>query len=338
MNEEGLREEINKRFTLNWLIQGAAQHAGMTFHHLIRDQLNAIEPKLVRLYDQYALINLLQYWQPDGVLLIGWPPFFWWRAAHSRLHPFFAHPLLSRFGGLLAKESRRRARERCKEKRLTAIPFLFSFQGLYVMLRLFSLEVRHQRQLVELARETASTVWGIPSDRLDAALVFRNLGAHLGDQIPVRSIRGAVFRSAVCGFGSVECRGDRLIVVSRGTNWQLVAKELVKGTAELICLYGLNTLDEETYTAVVNAADRIEYEPWMLQTGGELWRRLLAVLPPGVPLAVALMRLARLPAKPLQDLIAAVIERPQSARLLLDELFQDIERSGVEFGAEAANP
>ncbi|MEJ0088566.1 MAG: hypothetical protein WDM80_02220 [Limisphaerales bacterium] len=38
--------EIQKRFTLNWLIQGAAQHAGMTFHHLVRDELDALESGL----------------------------------------------------------------------------------------------------------------------------------------------------------------------------------------------------------------------------------------------------------------------------------------------------
>src|SRR5713226_5274533 len=89
--------EIQKRLTLNWLIQGAAQHAGMTFHHLVRDELDALDPRLLLLYDQYALINLLQYWHAEGALLLGWPPRFWRSAASDPRHPFFAHPLLSRF-------------------------------------------------------------------------------------------------------------------------------------------------------------------------------------------------------------------------------------------------
>jgi hypothetical protein len=76
MNDELLREEIHKRLTLNWLIQGAAQHAGMTFQHLVRDKLNALEPGLVRLYDQFALIGLLQYWRAQSSMLLGWPPTF----------------------------------------------------------------------------------------------------------------------------------------------------------------------------------------------------------------------------------------------------------------------
>src|SRR3954451_8004211 len=91
MSEGLLRDEINKRLTLNWLIQGAAQHAGMTLHHLVRDEINAIDPRLIRLYDQYALINLLQYWQFEGALLLGWPPRFWRRASSRKRHPFFGH-------------------------------------------------------------------------------------------------------------------------------------------------------------------------------------------------------------------------------------------------------
>jgi hypothetical protein len=86
MSDEQL--QIQKRFTLNWLIQGAAQHAGMTFHHLVRDELNAISPKLLHFYDQYALINLLQYWQPEAKLLLGSPERFWERAARRADHPF----------------------------------------------------------------------------------------------------------------------------------------------------------------------------------------------------------------------------------------------------------
>src|SRR5205823_7645430 len=92
MTDDELRGEINKRLTLNWLIQGAAQHAGMTFHHLVRDELNVINPKLLPLYDQYALINLLQYWQPEAKLLLGSPRRFWQRATTHPYHPFYGHP------------------------------------------------------------------------------------------------------------------------------------------------------------------------------------------------------------------------------------------------------
>jgi hypothetical protein len=309
-----LRDEINKRFTLNWLIQGAAQHAGMTFHHLVRDELDALDPALVRLYDQYALINLLQYWSFDGALLLGWPPWFWRRAATNPKHPFFGHPVLSRHGGTLAAAARQRGRERCKEKGFWGLRFWFSFQVLYVVGRLRYKEAGHSQALIELAKKAVSMVWGILPDRLEAELTTN---VAFGQLSTPRTSTGRSMRACAVGYGGVLRRGDRLVVVARGTNWQLVAKELVKGTAELICLHGLNRLTDDVYRQVIAAADGVDYEPWMLQTGGELWRRLLDVLPADRPRAEMLMHLARLPASALETLMLAVIERPPWARAFL---------------------
>jgi hypothetical protein len=314
MNDAELRDEINKRFTLNWLIQGAAQHAGMTFHHLVRDELDAIDPELVRLYDQYALINLLQYWSLEGAILLGSPPRFWSRAATDPKHPFFGHVVLSRHGGQLAAEARRRGQDRCKEKGFRGLRFSFPFQVLNVVNRLRSKEAGHDRALIELAKRAVTMIWGISPDRLDAKLTSQ---VAFGDLTPPRTAAGRVFRAGAVGYGGVQRRGKTLMVVARGTNWQLVAKELVKGTAELICLHGLNRLTDANYRQVIGAADGIDFEPWMLQTGGELWRRLLAVLPGGRPVAEMLMHLARLPARSLETLMLAVIEQPPWASELL---------------------
>src|SRR5262249_2159884 len=154
MNADLLRDLINKRLTLNWLIQGAAQHAGLTFHHLVADEIVSLDPRLLRLYDQFALIILLQYWHVDSALLLGgWPPWFWWRARRTRRHPFFAHPLLSSFGGMLATAVKKRALERSKEKGVTNLPILFSFQAFFVLLRLHALECNYRIKLMELAKE-----------------------------------------------------------------------------------------------------------------------------------------------------------------------------------------
>jgi hypothetical protein len=322
MSDEVLLDEINKRLTLNWLIQGAAQHAGMTFHHLVRDELDALDPRLLLLYDQYALINLLQYWQVEGALLLGWPTRFWRRAASNPRHPFFGHPVLSRFGGMLAAAARRRALDRCKEKGVTRFPVLFSFQTLNLVAGLEAMEAPHRPKLVELAKKSTSTIWGIPVDRLDGGL---GKPTPFGTPIRVRSFQGAVFRAGMVGLGGVVQRDDSLVVVGRGTNWQLLTKELVKGTAELICLHGLNNLSEDTYRQVMDATDRIDYEPWMLQTGGELWRRLLDVVPDGRPMANVLMCMARLPPKSLESLMLAVIEQPEWARELLEKLTDETE-------------
>ena len=304
--------EIQKRLTLNWLIQGAAQHAGMTFHHVVRDELNAVDSRLLRLYDQYALINLLQYWHRDSILFLGWPPRFWRRAGSNLNHPFFGHALLCKHGGTLAEVGRQRALERCKEKGLSRFPGAFSFQVLRVVTRLRVLEARHRPRLVILAKAAASKVWDIPSERLDGELTDRIVLRR--GLIPTHSLRGAMLSGFITGYGCVVKRGAELVVVAKGTNWQLLAKELVKGTAELVCLHGLSHLSDETYQRVIDATDQLELEPWMLQSGGELWRRLLVAVPDDRPLARVLMHLARLPARDLESIVAAIIEQPELAQ------------------------
>jgi hypothetical protein len=312
-----LPDEINKRLTLNWLIQGAAQHAGMTSHHLVRDELDALDPRLVSLYDEYALINLLQYWRFDAALLLGSPTRFWERASSDPRHLFFGHPILSRHGGMLAAVSRQRGRDRCIEKGLWGLRFFFPYRAIGVIGSLRQREVRHKQALIELSRRAVSMAWGIPTDRLDGNLTAE---VAFGKVTRPRTRAGMVFRAGVVGYGGVLRRGEVLMVVGRGTNWQLLTKELVKGTAELICLHGLNRLTDETYGRVVSAADGVDFEPWMLQTGGELWRRFLAVLPTGRPVAEMLMHVARLPARSLESLLLSVIEQPEWAKELLSGL------------------
>jgi hypothetical protein len=320
MRHEVLQDEVRKRFTLNWLIQGASQHAGSTSHYLVRDELNAIDSRLVRLYDQFALVGLLQYWRLQSKLLMGSPPRFWKRAARKRSHPFYGHLLLSKYGGMLAQQTRTRAVERCKEKGVTRLPFAFSFQTAFLIIRLQMLETPHRPRLIQLAKEVTTMIWGIPSDRLNGDLVDRIARRRT---IPIRSFRDTILGTCVAGIGGIVWRDDNLAVAATAVNWHLLTKELVKGTAELVCLHGLNQLSDDTYQRVLDATDRLDLEPWMLQSGGELWRRLLAAMPDDCSMAKALMHLARQPARTLEATIAAVIESPESAKNILKELAEE---------------
>lgn len=305
------RLEIQKRHTLNWLIQGASQHAGMTLHHLVRDELNALDGGLLRHYDQFALLAFLQYWRGMSVLISGWPPRFWKKAASQPSHPFFGHPLLSKYGGMLAEAAKRRALARCKEKRVLALPLAFSFKVVSLLRRLRGLETPHRPRLLQLAKQTASSVWGIPCERLEAELSEETVLP--GEQFSGENIQGQMLRTCVIGYGGVARRGHQLIVTAKGVTWQLLSKELVKGTAELICLHGLRQLDERMYARVIEVTDRIDLEPWMLQSGGELWRRLLAALPESCPVARVLMNLSLLPAEGLHSALELVIQEPEKA-------------------------
>lgn len=306
------RLEIQKRYTLNWLIQGASEHAGMTLHHLVRDELNAFDSRLLRSYDQIALLGLLQYWRGLSVLTVGWPPRFWNRAACEPTHPFFGHPLLSKYGAALAESAKQRALERCREKGFSALPFVFSFRVLSLLKRQRAMEAPHKRPLVQLAKRAASAVWGLPEERIEAEL--SETPVIPADDFTAENIQAQMLRSCVVGRGAVVWKHRQLIVTGIGATWQLLAKELIKTTAELICLHGLRQLDDDMYRRVINVTDRIDLEPWMIQSGGELWRRLLAALPDGWPAAKALMHLARSPAGILESALQPVIEQSENAR------------------------
>ena len=96
--------------------------------------------------------------------------------------------------------------------------------------------------------------------------------------------------------------------------------ELSKGTAELICLHGLNTLDRETYDYVTDATDRVEHELWQLQVGAELWRRFMTVLPATRSLPEHLMNVARLSPQSLEILMLAVVEDSVFAKQIMESL------------------
>ena len=102
--------------------------------------------------------------------------------------------------------------------------------------------------------------------------------------------------------------------------WPRLCHELAKGTAELICLHGLNTLDRDTYEKVTEAADKEEYEVWHLQAAPELWRRVLAVLPNNKKLPEILMNIARLDPRSLETLMIDVVQNPNRARACLESL------------------
>jgi hypothetical protein len=239
-----------------------------------------------------------------------------WRRIGRRGHPFYGHPLLSRHGGALAEAARRRVTERAKAKGLRLTPVVFSFHVVKWANEIMQREGPHASELTELARRVAHLIFGIPIDRLEGHLTK---DVAFGELRTPTTFRGQLLRASAVGYGGVVLdRATRQFrVVGRAWMWPLLAHELVKGTAELICLHGLNTLDDATYGHVCDLADRIEYEPAMLQAGAELWRRLLPLLPDDRPVAEALMQVARLPPRALDALMQAVVDRPDWARELL---------------------
>lgn len=68
--QEDLTPQINKRITMNTMIQGAAVHNMMSLHHLIKDELDKIDPKLMRAYGKFGQGSLMSYWIIDYAAML----------------------------------------------------------------------------------------------------------------------------------------------------------------------------------------------------------------------------------------------------------------------------
>jgi hypothetical protein len=305
-----IERQTNKRLTLNLLIQGAAAHTFLTSHHLVRDELEAIRPGLTALYDKLVISLHLNYWIGDIVLIYGFPWRFW-RRTRRPSHPFHRHRLLATHGRELSRASKRYVTTRGWAKGVIGIPILHYVQFMVLLMRTLWAERRHKFELAQLAKRATNLIWGIDEDRLIAA-VTRDMSMQNVRQ--PKTFVGKLTRMAAVGWGGVQHRGGQLKVVAKSITWPLLSHELTKGVAELICLHGLNTLDDTCYAQVMDEADHIEYETWMLQAGGEAWRRLLAALPHDRPMPEMLMHIARLKPDDLERLMLAVISDPARAR------------------------
>lgn len=83
------RQEVNKRLSLNLLIQGAAAHAHWSAHHLVANELNALHGELMPVYDEMMIRSRLGYWIGGIPQIMGSPTRFWLRL--DELDHEFAH-------------------------------------------------------------------------------------------------------------------------------------------------------------------------------------------------------------------------------------------------------
>lgn len=316
-----IRRQINKRFTLNLLIQGAAAHTFVTASHLVREELEEIRPGLTRLYDRFAISGELNYCIGDNAMMFGRPN-RWWGFSKTPQAPLRNHLLLATYGNQLANEETRHLRRLGWSKWVIGIPLLHWFQFMWLLLKVLYVERGHHERLNRLAIRAVSEIWNIPEDRLDGAIT-RNVA--FGNLQPATTHLANVVRQGAAGYGGVERRGNRFVVVAKAWMFPLVVHELVKGTVELICLHGLGELDDDVYEAVTEEADRVEYEAWLLQAGPAMWRRFIAVTPRDIPLARTMMHVARLDPMPLEELMLQIMDNPELATRTLREICRESE-------------
>lgn len=65
-----LQEEIQKRILLNTLVHGSSKHAWKTLHYLVKDEIDALEPRLFELYNKLTAITSMFLWRQNFIDLI----------------------------------------------------------------------------------------------------------------------------------------------------------------------------------------------------------------------------------------------------------------------------
>ena len=311
-----VQQEINKRLTLNMLIHGAAAHTFVTASHLVQDELEEIAIGLTNAYDQFTIAGQLNYLMGEIAFIFGWPNQFW---GFSSIPKKILQPsqFLRKYTQQLARESKAELIRRAAEKGMKTGRFAVWWAGSTLGNQLIHFEEGFQNELADIATKAVCEIWDFPADKLDAEIT-RNVA--FGRLQPPKTFGGKFYRMFAIGYSGVSRTGDTFKVVAKAWFFPILVHELVKGIMELICIHGLNRLDDDTYQQVMVVADQLEHEPWMLQAGAEMWRRFLAVAPRDFPLANHVMNVANLSPQRLEKLMLLIMEEPNRATEMLRQL------------------
>ena len=307
------RQVVNKRLTLNLLIQGAAAHGHWKAHRLVSEQLQAINPMLESTYDDMMLLSELSYWTGGLPSIMGHPVKFWWRMQQDG-HEFSFHPFLRSHGLRIAQETQRDVFQRCREAGVGVNSSNNERLGVKYFERSIAMERSHLEALEELAKDVCCQVYEIERDLLEGKLTLVPRFGTIRDPV---TIEGQTILQFMMGWSAVVRREGGLKVKATATFWPLLVHELIKGTVELICLHGMNDVSESEYAIALERTDHIEYEIPMLQIGGPIFLRFLMARPREIALAESIMHVSKLEPLELEQFMFHLYDSPNRATALL---------------------
>jgi hypothetical protein len=311
------RHLVNKRLTMNILIQGAASHAHLSAHYLVRAELDEINTELVPLYDRSIAGATYAYWRGFLSLIMGRSNRFWGRMNRPS-HPFFYHRFLRRHGRTLADEAFKTAKARCQEKGVPTGMYRHEFAIMKDILQTVELEREHRPRLEELAKQTCEQIIGTPQHLMNATITET---PAWGNVRTPQTVKGKIIQKAMVGWGGVDRIDGQLQVVAKAIVWPLLLHELVKGSMELICLHGMNDMPADDFNVVMDYTEHLEYEVPMIQMGPEFHKRFLKVVPQDKPLADCVMAVSLMEPVALEEFLFDMIEAPATAiQTLVDAL------------------
>lgn len=303
------RQIVNKRLSLNLLIQGAATHAHWTAHHLVRDKLAKIEPKLPAIYDEVMLRTRLGYWIGGLPSIMGDPIGFWWQLEDTD-HEFRHHPFLSAHGLEIAVDTQEDAFRRCQQAKMEIDAYENDMRGVALYYETIGREEPHKQTLADVAKDVCCESWGIGRELLEGKLTQT---PRFGTIREPETLEGQMILDCMVGWSAVVRRQGILKVKAAAAFWPLLVHELIKGTVELICLHGMNEVSDRDYEIALERTDHIEFEIPMLQIGGTIFKQLLKARPKEIPLAECLMHISKLAPPRLESFMFQLFESPNRA-------------------------
>ena len=303
------RLQVNKRLTLNLLIQGAASHVFFSAHHLAAEQFNRIDREMLRHYDRMIVAMSLGYWIGTVPLIMGNPNKYF-RNLDRPGNPFQYHRFMLRFGQQIGEEAREFIFQQADEYGFDKVGWKNEWVQTKLALKTLEMETNHKPELEEIGKQVCSEIYGIPTDRLNAELTTE---PAFGTVRTPKTWAGKLIKKFMVGWSAVERRDGRMEVVAKAWIWPLLIHELVKGTVELICLHGLSNLEDEEFELVMDETEHVEYEIPMLQVGGTFFKKVLSVIPREMPVEQGLMHVARMPAVLLDEFLFDMMTVPQNA-------------------------
>ena len=303
------RHLVNKRLTMNILIQGAASHAHLSAHHLVRDELDQIDTDLVPLYDQAIAGATYAYWRGFLPIIMGRSDKFW-RRMNRPENPFFYHRFLRRHGRTMADDAFKTAKSRCLEKSVPTSMYRHEFAIMKDILQIVDLEKEYRPPLAELAKQTCEQIIGTPQDLMNATITET---PAWGTVRRPQTLKGRIIKNLMVGWGGVDRIDGQLQVVAKAIVWPLLLHELVKGSMELICLHGMNDLPTEDFDVVMDYTEHLEYEVPMIQLGPEFYKCFLHVVPAGQALADCVMAVSMMEPVSLEEFLFDMVEAPKTA-------------------------
>ena len=314
-----LRHLVNKRLSLNILIQGAASHAHLSSHHSVKEKLDAIDPELVDLYDKAIAGATLAYW--DGLIRIVYGRGIkFWSKLNRPKNPFFHHRFLRRHGKALAMTAYESAVSRCQEKDLPTSCVGLEGALAKVALEVMSREAGYERILESIAIEACGKIIDTPRRLLNAEITREPAWGTVREP---KTVRGRLLLKAMVGWGGVDRINGELQVMAKAIFWPLLVHELVKGSMELICLHGISAVSDEDYSVVMDHTEHVEYEVPMIQIGPVIYQAFLKVLPRPETLAQCTMVLSQMEPIEFEEFLFEMIEAPDSAKAILQDLISD---------------